>query len=456
MFSNCSDISNYESQLKQFKDQCSNQEVASMQKNMYNLVQGPLQTSPRESFVARIIKQEADEIKKGNKKKNKQDFRQSIYRKPQVEQPTLPIPKELKLCDIYNNILSTDCNLSFNRQDYQREYEKISGTQSISFPNYESVLEFSILDSIVTSIVQNSGNACIGGDLELWLTQEFVTTVIEPSPAPLKKKNPRNRANAAKTVTEEIFTVLPNSTTFNLVKNIDQVCQDKSLIYFPLTIHWVTKNHEKEVEEMGQDAVCSSCNGCEDICQGSHAMAILITKDENGGSIYLHEPNSKIVYWYGPIFNYLEKLFKHVPYFKNYRMEDPGTFTESWQLNNTPQCAFYSALFIILKTSCNFLTGNEIIHSLYQYGTQTIELLLRQFTCFLLKYGNETGIIAASQQLPDVWSKILNKFNNSKYYRISAKQLENYMQQLIEIEQVARFDVVAALDLMTKLNNKII
>lgn len=428
----------------------------------------------KESFIAKLI----DEDKKRPQGPEGPfgDFRKSIYRKPlgplgpqgQVAvENKLPVPPELKSCKIYDNMLSADCNLNFRREDYQSEYEKISSSVTYTFPGYDSQLEFSMLDSIITSLIVESENTCIGGNIELWLYEETIRTVLQP---PRGAKGARGgRGGAPRTphappvaVSEKIFTVIPEATDIQVIHNLSKHCQDKTLVYFPLTVHWVPKKYNNVIKEMGKNASCKYIDNVQqnvstNICTGSHAMAVLVNQKTR--SILVHEPNSTMTEWYGPVSEYIEKLLKpifHTPGQNDYKLQNTGAFTESWQMNSgLPQCSFFSGLFIAIQTGCINLEPNQIVHSLYQYGPKTIELLLRQWACFLMMYADKSGILAAYKKLPIIWQEVLNKFGNAWYYRINANTLQKAMKELEEIEEIAKFDVVTALHSITNLNRSL-
>lgn len=376
---------------------------------LFREVAGPMREAkerPRESFLAPLAKNPL-----------LANLRKSIYApKALGGREGNPLSKGGPPCEMYKQIISTPCDISRNREAYQKEYSEISSTHTVTFPfpGKPQRLSYSILDSVVTHIVQQSKSACIGGRIELWL-----------------QGDPED---------EDRQSVIPEATVFDVVKNIDHYCAGKNLIYFPLTAHWVlAKGSSKEQVGAGEKI-------------SSHAMAVLV--DQERKIISYHEPNgADSAPWYGEISAFLDTLFKNHPYFKNYAIEEAGACLGGLQLNSElPMCRYFASFFVALKVSCPSLSNQEIVSSLLAVGKRNVELLLRQWACFVVNYAQKNGIFPAAEQLAKVWAKILNKFLNKRKYRDS----QELWHKLREAEQVAEFDVVTALYMLNLLDKRLV
>jgi hypothetical protein len=486
---NCLNYKQIEKRLTEFKNDNINYSKCNIidergieKEKLYHTVSGP-RINPTQSFIQNINQN------KENQARIIEKFRNTIYKR-QYPQPqsqnkiqNLPIPNELKNCRVYNDIINSDCNISLNRQIFQREYEKLSSTTTYTFPNYNTNLQFSILDSIVTTFIRNNNDdqfqlTCIGGDIEMWLIKSINRVQI---------KN--------KIFSEDTFTVIPNTTIFNFIKNENNNNNNSSILlgcgnnenmrgrkikflYFPLTIHWIAVNdvndkNRKIDQLLMRDQEHPNCNvrgRGQNICDGNHAMGVLVNLEDM--TISVHEPNSIRVGWYIPVSQHIEKLFINLQHLNphlfattannndnnniQFRLQDTGAFEEGLQaIGKLPQCSFFSSLFILIQIQCNNLKADTIVNSLKQYGQNFMELLLRQYTCWLYHYAQTFGILAASNRLPLEWSKILNILNNYQYYRIPINKLQEFYSQLNVIVQVARFDIVVALKMILDLENNI-
>jgi hypothetical protein len=384
---------------------------------------------PRESFKGRLRKSLPEELK------------QNIYEQGREK---VQLPNILAKCTLMQRIMNAPCNIGLRNQDYQQEYGKIANTSTSYFGsgNVKREIEYSILDSAMTHLIEESGNACLGGQIQLWLISKY-----------------SGQDEAGNTIEEH--RIIPEATSVDLVKDIARQCASKQFIYIPMSAQWISEKYEPLAKAKGPAMSCHDCKRqgnqeiCTTICLHGHAMSLIIDQG-SAKSITLFEPNGPIVDHYGEIAVYLTQLFSlpELSYFKDFRIEEPGTcFPPSMfgpQLNSRlGQCAYFSTIFIALRVSCPELSSSDIVNSLLSMGHTSVKKLLRHWACFLVSYARERGIFYAAKEMINAWHRVIRKFARTR------KVDDTMLKKLESIEQVAAFDVVRALFLLEELNKEL-
>ena len=334
------------------------------------------------------------------------------------------LPLVLRECSIVQQILAIPCSVRLS----QRRYNVVTTVHRETMTGSDgshATLTYSLINSIMTRLIRDNGNACVGGSIEI---------LIYGNPdAPPQQQ-----------------IVIPEASSFDVSLN-NTLCREPAaassvLSYISVGLQWTNNpNVRTKAQRLGQEFVCGSNE-----CQTGHAMCVLI--DTGNQTIELFDPNGVSTPWYPAVARYITQQFESNIEWSNYTIYDNSNLPRyAFQSGSNLQfCAYFSSLYAAIRVYCRNLDPVTLNYALLELSPQDLRLFLQLWHCFLIDYARRTGLLDATERLQQRFTQVFGLLINLRN-NVSPAQKQQLWQQLTDIEDIAFNDIESASRDMQKL-----